>query len=166
MNDEKRLSLDKQLCFALYAATNAVTRAYRPLLAQLDLTYPQYLVMLVLWQDGHSTSREIAQRLQLSANAISPLLDRLEDSGFIARQRDRTDRRVIHITLTPRGEALESAVFDAQQAVECQTGLAPDDLDALRDELSALAERMAEKTAKTPGPRERHRMRAGSDNPR
>ena len=147
MIDEKKLRLDEQLCFALYAATNAVTRAYRPLLAQLELTYPQYLVMLVLWQEGNSSSREIAQRLQLSANAISPLLDRLEEHGLIARQRDRTDRRVIHITLTPEGATLESAVYDVQQVVECQTGLAPDDLGQLRGELAALAERMATKTA-------------------
>ena len=165
MNDEKKLSLDKQLCFALYAATNAVTRAYRPLLAQLDLTYPQYLVMLVLWQDGHSTSREIAQRLQLSANAISPLLDRLEESGLVTRQRDRTDRRVVHIALTPRGEASESAVYDAQQVVECQTGLAPDDLDHLRHELTALAERMATKTVSTRGTRARQRLETNSGEP-
>ena len=147
MIDEKTLRLDEQLCFALYAATNAVTRAYRPLLAQLELTYPQYLVMLVLWQEENSTSRAIAQRLQLSANAISPLLDRLEESGLIVRERDRTDRRVVHITLTPRGGALESDVYDVQQVVECQTGLASDDLNQLRDELAALAERMATKAA-------------------
>ncbi|MCE7030747.1 MarR family winged helix-turn-helix transcriptional regulator [Jiella avicenniae] len=151
MIDEKTLRLDDQLCFALYAATNAVTRAYRPLLAQLELTYPQYLVMLVLWQEGNSTSRAIAKRLQLSANAISPLLDRLEESGLITRQRDRTDRRVVHITLTPRGSALESDVYDVQQVVECQTGLAPDDLNQLRAELAMLAERMATKTGNRGG---------------
>ncbi|MBO0905764.1 MarR family winged helix-turn-helix transcriptional regulator [Jiella sonneratiae] len=138
-----RLRLDEQLCFALYAATNAVTRAYRPLLAELDLTYPQYLVMLVLWQDGRSTSRDIASRLQLSANAISPLLDRLEETGLIARIRDSADRRVVHIEPTERGIALERAAYDAQQVVECRTGLEAGELGRLRDELAAMAARMA-----------------------
>lgn len=142
MADDKTLRLDDQLCFALYAATNAVTRAYRPLLADLDLTYPQYLVMLVLWQDGSSTSRAIADRLHLSANAISPLLERLEQGELIARRRDKADRRVVHIDLTERGHALQSLAFDAQQAVECRTGLAIDELERLRDQLVALATRM------------------------
>ncbi|ORE98589.1 MarR family transcriptional regulator [Aurantimonas sp. 22II-16-19i] len=142
MADHKTLRLDDQLCFALYAATNAVTRAYRPLLADLDLTYPQYLVMLVLWQDGRSTSRAIADRLHLSANAISPLLERLERGGLILRQRDQADRRVVHIDLTEHGRALQSLAYDAQQAVECRTGLALDELERLRDELVALAMRM------------------------
>ncbi|MBO0663195.1 MarR family winged helix-turn-helix transcriptional regulator [Jiella flava] len=143
MTSPDKLRLDDQLCFALYAATNAVTRAYRPLLQDLDLTYPQYLVMLVLWQDGRSTSRDISDRLQLTANAISPLLDRLEQASLIERERDRTDRRVVHIDLTERGIALERSAAEAQKAVVCRTGLDVDELDRLRDELMALAKRTA-----------------------
>ncbi|MBP0615984.1 MarR family winged helix-turn-helix transcriptional regulator [Jiella mangrovi] len=139
---EKTLRLDEQICFALYAATNAVTRAYRPLLAEIQLTYPQYLVMMVLWQDRRSTSRSIAERLQLSANAVSPLLDRLEDAGFIRRLRDRRDRRVVHIALTEQGSALEAAASKAQHAVLCRTGLDPDAHHRLRDDLAALAVHM------------------------
>merc|ERR1711969_160057 len=98
--------------------------------------------MLVLWQDGSSTSRAIADRLHLSANAISPLLERLEQGELIARRRDKADRRVVHIDLTERGYALQSLAFDAQQAVECRTGLAIDELERLRDQLVALATRM------------------------
>nr|WP_304363830.1 MarR family transcriptional regulator [Jiella sp. LLJ827] len=140
-----RLRLDDQLCFALYAATNAVTRAYRPLLQNLNLTYPQYLVMLTLWQDGTSSSRDISERLKLAPNALTPLLDRLEKAGFIARKRDQSDRRIVHISLTEAGKALESTVADAQYSVACQTRLTDEGLAELREELFALVERMSDK---------------------
>ena len=142
-----RLRLDDQLCFALYAATNAVTRAYRPLLAGLDLTYPQYLVMLVLWQDGPSASRAIADRLQLPANAVSPLIDRLEAAGLVERKRESGDRRVVPIHLTQRGMALEGAAATAQGSVVCRTGLDPDALGRLRQDLHALADRLGQEAA-------------------
>ena len=144
MNDApNKLRLDDQLCFALYAATNAVTRAYRSGLGSIGLTYPQYLVMLVLWQDGERSSSEIARRLCLGANAVSPLLDRLERSGFILRLRDGRDRRVVRVRLTDAGAALESAVAEVQRSVVCETGLPPEALAALREELKELASRMA-----------------------
>lgn len=107
MDHPDKLRLDEQLCFALYAATNAVTRAYRPRLARLGLTYPQYLVMLTLWQDGRQQINRIADRLSLASNAITPLIDRLEAAGFVARVRDAQDRRAICIALTETGTRLE-----------------------------------------------------------
>lgn len=145
--EPKRLSLDDQLCFALYAATNAVTRSYRPLLDSIGLTYPQYLVMLVLWQDGESTSRRISARLSLPPNAITPLIDRLEDSGFVRRRRDTQDRRVVHISPTTTGAELEREASLAQQDVECQTRLNQEDLAALREELKSLVLRMEPEAA-------------------
>lgn len=142
MFQPKSLRLDDQLCFSLYAATNAVTRAYRPLLGQLGLTYPQYLVMLVLWQDGSRTAGGIGRRLALAQNAVTPLLDRLEAAGLLVRGRSGADRRVVHVHLTPEGIELETAVSLAQQNVECRTGLAPESLGRLRAELAALARRM------------------------
>ncbi|MEE2950366.1 MAG: MarR family transcriptional regulator [Pseudomonadota bacterium] len=142
MSNDKHLRLDDQLCFALYAATNAVTRSYAPLLKAIDLTYPQYLVMLVLWQDGPSTSGSIARRLKLAPHSITPLLDKLERAGFVERERDRADRRVVHVLLSERGRALESAAADAQSVVECQTGLDDVTLPALREELMRLVNRM------------------------
>ncbi|SMC95354.1 transcriptional regulator, MarR family [Fulvimarina manganoxydans] len=142
MSNDKHLRLDDQLCFALYAATNAVTRSYAPLLKAIDLTYPQYLVMLVLWQDGASTSGSIARRLKLAPHSITPLLDKLERAGFVERQRDQADRRVVHVLLSERGRALESAAADAQSVVECQTGLDDVTLPALREELMRLVNRM------------------------
>ena len=142
------LRLDDQLCFALYAATNAVTRAYRPLLGELGLTYPQYLVMLVLWQDGPSTTGRIAQRLQLAPGAVTPLVDRLVARELLTKTRKVTpgsgDRRTLAIELTDAGRDLEAATSLAQQAVECRTALGPGDLAALRGELHALVRRMDE----------------------
>ena len=135
--------LDEQLCFALYAATNAVTRAYRPLLGALGLTYPQYLVMMVLWQDGASTIQTIARRLRLGANAITPLIDRLEAAGLVARGQSATDRRVVRAILTAAGEALRDEVSKAQDSVGCQIALSADAVAALRAELLALTDRMA-----------------------
>ena len=147
MHRPRPLKLDDQLCFALYAATNAVVRAYRPLLAEIDLTYPQYLIMLVLWQDGPGVVTHIADRLNLAPNAISPLLDRLEKQGLVMRQRDREDRRVVHVELTQKGREAHEAASLAQYDVVCQTQLAPDDLDRLRDELRALADRIGSGTS-------------------
>lgn len=138
----RRLRLDDQLCFALYAATNAVTRAYRPLLAELKLTYPQYLVMLVLWQDGPSAVRHIAARLQLGPSAIVPLVDHLEAAGFVVRRRDSADRRLTHIVPTDAGRALEHAAALAQEVVACRTGLTDEGLAELREELHQMVDRM------------------------
>lgn len=143
MASPSKLVLDDQLCFALYAATNAVTRAYRPLLKCLDLTYPQYLVMLVLWQDGPRSARSIADRLKLPPNAISPLIDRLEAAGLISRRRDGEDRRIVHISLTGKGAALERAAAEAQGAVACRAGMSEAQMGALRDELHRLTGRLA-----------------------
>ncbi len=142
-SEPRRLRLDDQLCFALYAATKAVTRAYRPLLGALGLTYPQYLVMLVLWQDGALPARGIAHRLQLGASAITPLIDQLEAGGLVARERGTKDRRLVVIGLTPAGRQLEHAAALAQEAVVCQVGLTEAALADLRAELNALVGRIA-----------------------
>lgn len=142
MPDHAPLRLDDQLCFALYAATNAVTRAYRPLLAKIGLTYPQYLVMMVLWQEDDLPVREIASRLSLPAHGISPLLDRLDAAGLVRRRRWRTDRRVARVTLSARGRELETAAAAAQHRVVCRTQLDPTALDHLRERLHDLVELM------------------------
>ncbi len=134
--------LDDQLCFALYAATNAITRAYRPVLGALGLTYPQYLVLMVLWRDGASTIQAIATRLRLGSNAVTPLVDRLAAAGLVGRIRGSADRRVVHAVLTPAGDALRVAATAAQEMVVCRTGLSMAALDALRGELLALTDRI------------------------
>ena len=142
MGRPSNLRLDDQLCFALYAAMNTVTRAYRPLLERIGLTYPQYLVMLVLWQDGEHAVHEIATRLALPPHAVSPLLDRLESAGLVVRRREAPDRRVVQVQLTAAGLELETAAAAAQRTVACRTQLDGPTLDGLRDQLQALARRM------------------------
>ncbi len=160
MMTSTNLRLDDQLCFALYAATNAVTRAYRPLLKAIGLTYPQYLVMLVLWEQDQVVVHEIADRLELAPHAISPLLGRLEEAGLVVRRRDVADRRVTWVGLTESGVALEAAASAAQYAVVDQTRLCGGELDDLRDALRELVGRMSpdagprtEQVAHAPDPR-------------
>lgn len=145
-----KLSLDAQLCFALYAATNAVTRSYRPRLDSIGLTYPQYLVMLVLWQDGSHPIRHIAERLNLAPHAITPLLDRLQEAGLIERTAHESDRRVTTIALTKKGADLEHDAALKQHEVACATGLEPKALDKLREDLRAVVEHMEGELAKQP----------------
>ncbi len=137
---EAQLRLDDQLCFALYAATNAITRAYRPLLRELGITYPQYLTLMALWQHGPGTVGELAQRLDLPAHAMTPLLQRLESAGLIVRRRSPSDTRVVHVELTPAGVELESSAAAVQRTVQCATGLSPRDLADLRGQLHDLVD--------------------------
>jgi len=134
--------LADQLCFALYAATNAVTRSYRPLLKEIGLTYSQYLVLLVLWE--HRTRRlgEIADELCLATHAVSPIVDRLEEAGLVRRKNDVEDARVVHVELTSAGSALEAKAAGVQESVRCSTQLDPDEVIRLRTDLHRLLQQM------------------------
>ena len=138
------LRLDDQLCFALYAATNVITRAYRAPLARLGLTYPQYLAMLVLWEYGEQTVKSLAERLDLDSSTITPLVKRLAVAGLIDRQRDPVDQRNLRICLTPAGRALQAAAAKIQDGVACQTHLGPDEFVALRAQLHSLVKEMTQ----------------------
>jgi DNA-binding MarR family transcriptional regulator len=100
--------LDRQVCFRLYAASNLITRLYRPMLAELGLTFPQYLVMLVLWESEPQTVSAVGERLHLDSGTLTPLLKRLEAGGFVARRRDEADERRVLISLTDAGHALHA----------------------------------------------------------
>jgi DNA-binding MarR family transcriptional regulator len=113
------LALDEQLCFALYAASRAMTARYRPMLEAIGLTYPQYLVMLVLWDDGPSTVSQIGSRLRLDSGTLSPLLKRLEQHGLITRRRRADDERSVEIRLTDDGAALRGKAEAVPQEM-CQ----------------------------------------------
>lgn len=102
------LLLDNQLCFALYSASNAIVRAYRPLLEQLDLTYPQYLVMLVLWQQDGVSVKQLGEQLFLDSGTLTPLLKRLDVKGLVRRERSEQDERIRVLTLTEQGKALKT----------------------------------------------------------
>lgn len=137
------LLLDNQLCFALYAANNAVTRTYREPLGKLGLTYPQYLAMLVLWDQGSHTVKGLADALQLDSSTLTPVLKRMELAGWVSRTRDATDERVVRIELTAAGKGLRRPVSAIQKGVACRTQLAAAESGALRGQLHALAQTMS-----------------------
>lgn len=134
--------LDDQLCFALYSATNAITRVYRPLLKELGLTYPQYLVLLILWEHRSQTVGEIAESLHLASHAVSPIVSRLEEMGVVRRSRDDSDGRLVLVELTPAGAELEGSAALVQEEVRCRSLLEDDDVVRLRSELIELADRL------------------------
>lgn len=137
------LALDEQLCFALYAATHAITRAYRPLLNELGITYPQYLVLLVLWERDTVPVGEIARRLQLDAAALTPLVKRLEAVGLVNRQRDTRDERIVRISLSAEGRTLRNRAAKVQGEVLLRTGMAGNERSSLRSRLRTLTEALA-----------------------
>ncbi|AOT09675.1 MarR family winged helix-turn-helix transcriptional regulator [Pseudoalteromonas luteoviolacea] len=101
------LNLDNQLCFSLYAASRHITRLYQPILKQHNLTYPQYIVLLILWQKDGILVKDIGERAQLKSNTLTPLLKRLEQNGLVTRQRDSEDERQCYVYLTEQGKNLE-----------------------------------------------------------
>jgi MarR family transcriptional regulator, organic hydroperoxide resistance regulator len=138
--------LDEQLCFALYAASRRMTAAYRPLLEALDLTYPQYLVMLVLWERDALTVRELGARLQLDSGTLTPLLKRLEQAGLLGRRRRQSDEREVEITLTEAGHKLRERAAEVPRCMAEKLCMSVDAFVHLRDELKSLAAQLAAST--------------------
>jgi DNA-binding MarR family transcriptional regulator len=132
------LALDSQFCFALYSASLAMTKTYKPLLDKLGLTYPQYLVMLVLWQEDGLLVKTIGEKLFLDSGTLTPLLKRLEASGFIVRARDTGDERQVRITLTRDGRALKRRAQDIPQQVLCASGQSEQAVAGLRAQLALI----------------------------
>ncbi|MDW4909646.1 MarR family transcriptional regulator [Streptomyces sp. ADMS] len=133
--------LDDQLCFALYAAQRAVTAAYRPLLEELGLTYPQYLVLLVLWERGEVTVKELGSALCLDYGTVSPLLKRLEAAGLVRRERSVLDERSVSVRVTGQGAELRERAARVPGALLAATELDGGEVARLRGELWKLAER-------------------------
>lgn len=139
------VGIDSQLCFALYSASRAMTAAYRPILAELDLTYPQYLVLLVLWEeerqaDGGVTVRRLGERLHLDSGTLSPLLKRLEANRLVRRTRSRDDERVVEVTLTAAGRRLEEKAQCIPARLGAATGFTEKRAADLRDAVRQLTD--------------------------
>ena len=132
------LALDNQFCFALYSASLALTKTYKPYLDKLGLTYPQYLVMLVLWQQDDVLVKTIGEKLYLDSGTLTPLLKRLEASSLLVRTRDAHDERQVRITLTKEGRTLKQKAHSIPQKILCASGQSHEALQALREQLSAL----------------------------
>jgi DNA-binding MarR family transcriptional regulator len=137
------LRLDEQLCFALYTASRLVTRAYRPLLEALGLTYPQYLVLLVLFEEAPDGERAVSvgrlgERLFLDSGTLTPLLKRMEAAGLVRRARSSVDERVLEVRLTPAGQALEAEARHVPLTLLCEAEASPAELVDLRDRVRRL----------------------------
>ncbi|MFJ7145683.1 MAG: MarR family winged helix-turn-helix transcriptional regulator [Pseudomonas protegens] len=141
------LKLDAQLCFKLYAASRAVVRGYKPMLDRLGLTYPQYLVMLVLWEwqaapVPQPTVKALGERLSLDSGTLTPLLKRLEQLQLVQRQRSGRDEREVHLSLSETGLALRDQVPPLKAALLCDSGVDLNSLDQLRDGLDHLLQQI------------------------
>jgi MarR family transcriptional regulator, organic hydroperoxide resistance regulator len=145
MNDgtmEGLLRLDMQICFALYGASHAFNRAYKPLLEPLGLTYPQYLVLMALWEKETATVKVLGEMLGLDSGTLSPLLKRLEQAGLITRKRGTVDERQVMIALTPDGAEMKTKAAEVMRAIGEATGCSLDELGKLRDQLNVLKENL------------------------
>src|SRR5450755_485991 len=132
------LSLDEALCFALYSASRAVTGFYRPLLDGLGITYPQYLVLLALWERDGVAVRALAERLRLDYGTLSPLLKRLQAAGLITRERRAEDERSVTVALTAAGRSLRARADCIPEEVVAATGLDTRSFEELRETLQRL----------------------------
>ena len=141
------LKLDNQLCFLLYGASRAVTQLYQPLLEPLGLTYPQYLVLLVLWEDDGASVRTLSERLYLDSGTLTPLLSRLESAGLVRRERSAEDARVVDIYLTAAGKKLKRAARSVPEALLRRLGMPLQELARVRGELKRLFELTKEKAS-------------------
>ncbi|TFI42055.1 MarR family transcriptional regulator [Rhodococcus sp. 1R11] len=132
------LALDRQVCFALYSASRATTAVYRPMLEKLGVTYPQYLVLLVLWEKDGRGVKDICAELDLDTGTLSPMLKRLEGLGFVERRRLSTDERRVEIHLTETGSAMRAEALDLPRKLAEKTGMDFGDLVKLKESLDAL----------------------------
>lgn len=137
------LMLDNQLCFALYSASLAMTKLYKPLLDRLGLTYPQYLAMLVLWERDALAVGELGERLFLDSGTLTPLLKRLEVAGLVSRSRAAGDERRVIVTLTDAGRALREQAVDVPMQVSCAVQCTRDEMTELRQRLHTLRQRLS-----------------------
>jgi DNA-binding MarR family transcriptional regulator len=139
--------LDRQLCFALYSSSLLMTKLYKPVLAPLGLTYPQYLVLLVLWETDRVMVSELGERLFLDSGTLTPLLKRMETAGLLTRTRAVDDERRVIVGLTAAGRALRRKAEGVPIAVACATGCELDELTALTAQLQALRANVADQVA-------------------
>lgn len=137
------IPLNQQLCFSLYGASLAINRAYKPMLDALGLTYPQYLVLSTLWEADHQTIGAVAERLSLEPSTITPLVKRLEQAGFVARERDPTDERRVHVGLTKAGRDLRSRTACLTQTLLERSGLTVAQIIDLNTRVQALRDAVA-----------------------
>ncbi|WP_409342973.1 MarR family winged helix-turn-helix transcriptional regulator [Paenibacillus sp. MBLB4367] len=138
MTVDDRLKLDNQLCFAIYACSREVTKLYRPMLDELGVTYPQYLVLLVLWEKDEVTVKELGDRLYLDSGTLTPLLKRMEAAKLVVRKRSGDDERKVMISLTEEGKALQSQACTVPERLVEQSGLSVEAFTRLLHDFKGL----------------------------
>ncbi len=144
---EKNINLDNALCFAIYSANHAITRAYKPILDPHGLTYPQYLVMLILWENDEQTVGSIGQRLFLESSTLTPLLKRMEKAGYVRRERAIQDERQVCVFLTDAGIALQDKLSDIPREMLKAFGCGSADAEMLKDRVTALRDNVSKARA-------------------
>lgn len=140
--DQGLLRLDNQICFAVYSTAHAFNRVYKPLLDRLGLTYPQYLVMLALWERDDVPVKDLGERLFLDSGTLTPLLKRLETADLVKRTRSTEDERVVLIELTAQGQALREKAKAVPQAILAASACSVGELLGMKDEIVALRDRL------------------------
>src|SRR5215212_4305576 len=138
MSETDNLELSRQLFFAIYSTAHALNRFYKPILDPLGLTYPQYLVMLVLWKQDGLTVKEIGQPLHLDSGTLTPVLKRLQAMGYVQRSRGLADERQVRVTLTQRGREIRKQAVPGRREVVCASGRTEEQIQALKRELNQL----------------------------
>ena len=138
MDKYDSIKLDNQVCFSLYAASREIIKLYKPFLDKYNLTYTQYVAMLVLWEDEKSTVKDIGKRLHLDSGTLTPLLKKIECMGLIKRYRDVNDDRVVIVELTDNGRALKEKVLDVPKEMACKVKLPKEELIELKMRLDSL----------------------------
>jgi DNA-binding MarR family transcriptional regulator len=144
------LRLDHQLCFALYSSSLAMTKIYKPLLEPLGLTYPQYLVMLVLWEQDELSVSQLGERLQLDSGTLTPLLKRLEQAELLQRRRDPADERRVLLALTASGRSLKAQALSVPQQIACAAACPLDELQSLTLSLQQLRQQLLKASESPP----------------
>lgn len=132
------IKLDNQVCFSLYAASREIIKLYKPFLDKFNLTYTQYIAMLVLWEDEKSTVKDIGKRLHLDSGTLTPLLKKIESMGLITRYRDVNDDRVVIVELTEKGRLLKDDVTEVPREVACKINMPVDNVMELKKYLDEL----------------------------
>ncbi len=149
MSNHESLLLNNQLCFALYASSNAITKLFNQKLSKLGLTYPQFLVLITLWEADGLTVKALSNKLKLDSGTITPILKRLEKAGLLSRQRSKNDERSVNVFLTTAAEDMHREVTEIQKKVTSETGLSESEFVELRGTLHSLLETMTTQLKET-----------------
>ena len=142
MEKDELLKIENQLCFKIYSVSRGITRAYRPILEKISLTYPQYLVMLFLWENGDSKMKEISKTLFLDSGTLTPVIKKLENTGYIKRERDKSDERDLIVSVTEEGKKLKEKALEIPEQILCKTNLSFEKYTLLKKEFDELLKQL------------------------